>query len=432
MLYRSGTSRGLYFLEQDLPRRTQERDRFLARAMGSGHPQQLDGVGGGNGVTSKAVVVGVDVSSDGATRALTCRTSQCRVLEESVDHSHGDCGNMIAAVLPFAVERGLVSPEKNRTGLGTSVSAEIRSLVTGAVYEASMKMSRAGTGDAESKPVQVAGAPTSGVSVEITTHGVSGAQTGKLLPTGKALDEFVLKLDTQDVTIKASVIDFARVLVILEANDLLQHFGYSFANDTYRTTQKKHWTKATLEADAALNAALEELRQQASHLAGMGDCSNKDAPKLMLVMASDGDAHASAEDMGLDNSTSDLDCRYYANPGRAEVHPTIAMTAAQALGAACLLEGSVANSLLLKKSSTADPGLSESKVHVQRSDANTDLTCTFRFRHERGVFPIGIGFDEQPGDSSSTFAIAGTKVTPTTAKFTTTVKPIFDGVVFVE
>ena len=59
--------------------------------MGSGHPQQLEGFGGGNGPTSKAVIVGATEDPD----AVSFTFAQCRVADASVDHTHGDCGNMV-------------------------------------------------------------------------------------------------------------------------------------------------------------------------------------------------------------------------------------------------------------------------------------------------------------------------------------------------
>ena len=93
--YRSGTSRGIFLAEADLPAGA-ERDATICSLMGSGHPQQLEGFGGGSGVTSKVAVVGL--REDGS---LTYSFAQCRVNEASVDRSHGDCGNMIAAVAPL-------------------------------------------------------------------------------------------------------------------------------------------------------------------------------------------------------------------------------------------------------------------------------------------------------------------------------------------
>ena len=105
VLFRSGTSRGPCLLENDVPPKGPARDAVMCSLMGSGHPQQLEGFGGGSGQTSKAVVVGPGSDEGSVTYAFY----QCRVDTASVDSSHGDCGNMLAAVAPFALESCLVA-----------------------------------------------------------------------------------------------------------------------------------------------------------------------------------------------------------------------------------------------------------------------------------------------------------------------------------
>ena len=90
VLYRSGTSRGLFLLESDLPPRGKLRDEVLCRLMGSGHPQQIGGFGGGCGPTSKVAVVGQHSQPNSVTYCF----AQCGVDVAEVDHSHGDCGSL--------------------------------------------------------------------------------------------------------------------------------------------------------------------------------------------------------------------------------------------------------------------------------------------------------------------------------------------------
>src|ERR1700743_1790475 len=111
MQMRGGTSKGLYFLAADLPADPADRDDLLLRVMGSPDPTQIDGVGGGHPLTSKVAVVspstpdGVDVDS--------------RFLQVMVDGpvvtDKQNCGNILAGVGPFAVERGLVAAGGDQT-----------------------------------------------------------------------------------------------------------------------------------------------------------------------------------------------------------------------------------------------------------------------------------------------------------------------------
>ena len=104
VLMRGGTSRGPFFLAADLPRDPSDRDAFLLAAMGSGHELQVDGIGGGNPLTSKVAIVGPGSVADADVDYLF---AQVKVKEQAVDTSP-NCGNMLSGVGPFAIEAGLV------------------------------------------------------------------------------------------------------------------------------------------------------------------------------------------------------------------------------------------------------------------------------------------------------------------------------------
>ena len=304
--YRSGTSRGLFLLEKDLPPLGSTRDAILCQLMGSGHPQQLGGFGGGTGPTSKVAVVGPHEEPG----SVTYNFAQCEVEIANVDKSHGDCGNMLAAVAPFALERGVAMG----TEFETSTKLKIHSLNTGACYEANVPT----TISSGKRCVQylgnleVPGAPGCAAPISLASLGVAGTQTGKLLPTDCPVDTLDFGLGKA----KATLLDFARALVIVDAADILPKLGYSDLGEI---------SLETVHADASLCDALEAMRRQASLMMGMGDCTGKDAPKLALV-GPDGEG----AEKGLCTLGGSLTCRYFVNPGRAEMHPTIAMTAAQA------------------------------------------------------------------------------------------------------
>src|ERR671910_577577 len=100
---RGGTSRGPFFLERDLPSDPQARDRVLLAAMGSPHQLQVDGVGGGDPLTSKVAIIGAPTHPLADVDYLFAQVSIDRAF---VDLSP-NCGNMLSAVGPFAIEAGL-------------------------------------------------------------------------------------------------------------------------------------------------------------------------------------------------------------------------------------------------------------------------------------------------------------------------------------
>jgi len=387
VFYRSGTSRGVYVLEKDVPPKGPERDAVMSTLMGSGHPQQLEGFGGGCGPTSKAVIVGRHPEKDSVTYTFV----QCSVEEKRVDHSHGDCGNMIAAVAPFALEQRLVDMPVGISSGKKHVS--IHSLNTGSVYGADVLVkdidgTKAVCYDGDTV---VPGVPGLAAPVVMTTFGVAGSQTGKLLPSDSARD--VLDLGGELGQVSATIVDFARALIILDANEVLPKFGYDSFSEA---------TKDRIESDTALNAALNRVRCEASLKIGMGDCTGKDAPKVALL-APAGIANVSR--------VADLECIYFVNPERCEMHPSVAMTASQAIGAGCLLKGSIAHSVLGRT-----PG-------PESSDDNT--TFSFSIAHPMGTMTVTLGTNN---DKLTSFFPHGV---PVSGKYTTTVHPIAAGQAFV-
>mmetsp|Transcript_4969 Transcript_4969/g.13886 ORF Transcript_4969/g.13886 Transcript_4969/m.13886 type:complete len:125 (+) Transcript_4969:236-610(+) len=106
LLFRGGSSKGPVFLGQHVQSASEAAlDRLICSVMGSGHEMQIDGLGGGHGQTSKAVIVD---KCESAEADVTYTFAQVGVKHQRVDHSHGDCLNMLTAVAPAAVEAGLI------------------------------------------------------------------------------------------------------------------------------------------------------------------------------------------------------------------------------------------------------------------------------------------------------------------------------------
>lgn len=132
--YRSGTSKGPYFLYSDLPENAKERDDIIVSIMGAGHPQQIRGIGGGTGISSKACIVGRSDPND--TEAdIRYMFRQVRVNDRSIDNSHGDCGNMIAAVGSFAIEKGLLQLSTTASLDDGKQCVRVRSENTGVLFQ---------------------------------------------------------------------------------------------------------------------------------------------------------------------------------------------------------------------------------------------------------------------------------------------------------
>jgi len=257
---RGGTSRGPFFLESDLPANPAARDRLLLAAMGSPDPRQIDGLGGAHPLTSKVGIVrrsttqGVD---------LDFLFAQLQPDGDSVDITP-NCGNMLAAVLPFALERGLLPVADGTT------TARILTLNTGMQCDVTVQ-TPAGKlqygGDA-----RIDGVPGAAAPISISFLDTAGSVCPSLLPTGRPLDRIALAGRGADIEIGIDVtlIDNGMPMVLVRAADF-GVTGYEAA--------------AELTANPQLRERLEALRLATGPLMGLGDVAAKNYPKMCLLAA---------------------------------------------------------------------------------------------------------------------------------------------------
>ncbi len=234
VLMRGGTSRGPFFLASDLPADIAERDRLLVEVMGSGHPLQIDGIGGGNALTSKVAIIDRSSRADADVDYLF---AQVRVEQQVVDTSP-NCGNMLAAVGPYAIERGLVQAQDPQT------EVRIHNVNTGKLIIATVETP--GGHVVYRGDTRIAGAPGSAAPVRLSFLDAAGARTGKLLPSGHARE-------TID-GVPVSLVDCAMPMMLVRAEDL------GVRGDA---------SPAELNSDAAFMRRLEALRIEAGARMGM-------------------------------------------------------------------------------------------------------------------------------------------------------------------
>src|SRR5689334_1670176 len=248
MMMRGGTSKGPFFLASDLPDDTAQLHRTLLAVMGSEHIRQIDGIGGGDSLTSKAVIV------DRSTRPgidVEYLFAQVAVGGDTVDTAP-NCGNMLSAVGPFAIERGLVAVKSPQTTLRV-FNRNTGKIVEVVVQTPGGKVTYAGD-------TAVDGVPGCSAPVVLNFLDAAGAKTGKLLPTGDAIDMIG--------GIAVSCVDFASPLVLVAAASL-GRTGYE--------------TKTELDADKRLFERVEAVRLEASRRMGLGDATGKVLPKVALL-----------------------------------------------------------------------------------------------------------------------------------------------------
>jgi 4-oxalomesaconate tautomerase len=293
-LMRGGTSKGPFFLASDLPSDVQLRDRVLLAVMGSPDTRQIDGVGGADPLTSKVAIVsrssrpGIDVDY------LFAQVSVDRPLVDVTPN----CGNMLAGVGPFAIERSLVASRDPVTPVkiymvntGNTAVAHVPTPGGVVAYEGA---------------ASIAGVPGTAAAIRIDFLDTAGSVCGALLPTGHSLDD----LDG----IEATLIDNGMPVVVLRAAD----FGKS-----------GYETPAELDADKKFKSQLEEIRIVAGERMGLGDVRSKVVPKMTLVAPPREGGHVATRTF---------------IPHKC--HAAIGVLGAVTVGTACVLPGSVARGIV--------------------------------------------------------------------------------------
>jgi 4-oxalomesaconate tautomerase len=293
---RGGTSKGAYFLARDLPGDPAERNRVLLRIMGSPDPRQIDGIGGGDPLTSKVAVLGLSSRPDADVDYLFL---QVFVDQALVSDAQG-CGNILAAVGPAAIERGLVPAKDPETDV------RIHMVNTGEVAVA--RVQTPGGKVSYRGDTTIDGVPGTHAAVPLMFGRTEGSMCGALLPTGHEAD----RIDG----VACTLIDNGMPCVVLRATDL-GLTGREAVDD--------------LEADADLKARVEAIRLQAGRMMLLGDVAEKSVPKIVLVS----DPIAG----GAIHTRSFIPHR---------VHSGIGVFAAVTVATACLMKGSPAWGLAVR------------------------------------------------------------------------------------
>ena len=293
MWMRGGTSKGGYFLASDLQADPAARDAFLLRVMGSPDPRQIDGMGGADPLTSKVAVVakstrpGIDVDY------LFLQVFVDRPIVTDAQN----CGNILAGVGPFSIERGLVAARDGNT--------DVRIFMENTGQVAVASVATPGGAVTYEGDARIDGVPGTSAAVPIVFEDTAGSSCDALLPTGNAVDE----IDGVPVTL----IDNGMPCVVMRAQD----FGVSGYEEP-----------AALEANAALREKLEAIRLKAGPMMNLGDVAQKSVPKLTLV--------APPRNGGAISTRTFIPHR---------CHSSIGVLGAVSVATACLLPGSPAAAL---------------------------------------------------------------------------------------
>ncbi len=337
LFMRGGTSKGPFFNEADLPADVATRDRVLLSVMGSPDKRQIDGLGGAHPLTSKVAIVrksttpGVD---------LDFLFAQLQPDKETVDTTP-NCGNMLAGVVPFALETGLVQAQ------GDTSTFRVLTLNTDMQCDVTVQtpLGPKGRYVEYEGAARIDGAPGSSAPITINFLDTAGSVCAGLLPTGRVKDRIQVEPTAtlggfDPFEIDVTCIDNGMPLVIFKASDM-GRTGYESVAD--------------MNADVELKTRIEALRLKVSHLMGLGDVTTKNYPKMTLI--------APARNGGSLSTRSFIPhvC-----------HDAIGVMAAVTVATACVLEGSVTQGI---------------------ADMPSGHTQTVSVEHPTGEFSVALGLD---------------------------------------
>jgi len=351
VLMRGGTSKGAFFLGADLPQDAARRDAVLLSVMGSGHPLQIDGIGGGNPLSSKVAIVS---RSTRAGADVDYLFAQVKVVPRIVDTS-ANCGNMMSAVGPFAIEAGLVPAQ------GEETRVRIFNVNTGKVVVATVPTP--GGRVRYCGETAIAGVPGTGAAISLSFVDAAGAVTGRLFPTGRVQDE----VDGLAVT----CIDCAMPMVLVAAGSLGLRGSES---------------PAALDADTAMLARLERLRVEAGRRMGIADAASRVVPKPVLISAPE---HGGA-----------LQVRYFMPQ---HCHGALAITGAVGLATACVTPGTLANGIAFGGGARA------------AGDAAAAVPGTISLEHPSGSLDVHLTRRESAAGAAASASTAAGDASPNAA-----------------
>ncbi|MDW6005243.1 4-oxalomesaconate tautomerase [Vibrio mangrovi] len=248
MWMRGGTSKGAYFLAADLPADPEQRDALLLSIMGSPDARQIDGIGGADPLTSKVAVVKPSQRDDADVDYLFLQV----FVDQALVTDAQNCGNILAGIGPFAIERGLVEAAEGTTSVrifmqntGQTAIARVQTPAKQVTYQGAAKID---------------GVPGTSAPVAVQFNDIAGSSCGALLPTGSVKD----CIDGVDVTL----IDNGMPVVIMRAKDM---------GITGRESREE------LEANESLRHKLESIRLQAGPKMNLGDVTKKSVPKMTMI-----------------------------------------------------------------------------------------------------------------------------------------------------
>jgi 2-methylaconitate cis-trans-isomerase PrpF len=346
-ILRGGTSRGVFFRAEDLPASRERIEAVLRDVFGSPDMRQINGLGGATSNTSKAAIIGPPTRPDAD---IDYTFAQVSIGTPLIDWG-GNCGNISSAVGPFAIDAGLVEATN-----GTSI-VRIHNTNTGKVIVAHVPV-RDGRA-VRHGDFAIPGVPGTGARVDLEFTDPAGSITGKLLPTGRAIEEMQLG---DGRTVRVSIVDAANPMAFALAEDL---------------GARGNETPAEIEKNTGLTDALEEIRAITAEWLGIS--TREDAlakspglPKVGMVAPP-----ADYISLGGDAISADSLDLLARSMSMQTAHRSYQVTGAICTAAAAMIEGSTVNLVARPSAERPEPN----RLRIGHPYGVMDAVATARESH---------------------------------------------------
>ena len=346
-IYRGGTSKGVFLLEEELNELSDDKDKVLLKIMGSPDVRQIDGLGGAVSTTSKVAIISKERANEWDVNYTFAQVS----IDEPLVSYAGNCGNISSAVGVFAIESGLVKASSPTTTVKV-YNTNTKKVIFEHIPTPDGTLNY--TGD-----FKISGVPGAGLKIALEFLEPAGSMTDKLLPTGNVIDTLHIK-DFEDIDV--SIVDAANPLVFVDAT---------------KVGLKGQEGSSEIDKNQALLTLLEKIRGEAAVKLGFIQSSAESVkvspgvPKLTLV--SPAVDYLSTNGEKISSTSYDLSVRMMSMQ---KAHKTIALTGALCTTAACVIPGTIPHRLLKKE-----------KVESQER--------TFTFGHSDGLIDTIIDYTAQ-------------------------------------
>lgn len=241
VIYRGGTSKGIFINRNELPTDLVQRGRVIRGIFGSPDRRQIDGLGGADVLTSKLAIIGPATRDDAD---VDYTFAQVSFDTDLIDYG-GNCGNISAAVGPYAIDEGFVEPVEPVT------LVRIHQTNTNCILEAQVPV-KDGKACIEGN-YHIAGVPGTGAEIKLNFYDTTGSTTGNVLPTGNPTDRISIEGHGE---YEVSIVDAGNVLVFIEAESL----GLIGTESCVE-----------IEADSHLMQVIEAIRAEAAVMVGMAN-----------------------------------------------------------------------------------------------------------------------------------------------------------------